>query len=67
VINNNIIQQPVNLFKPATFLYLSQDRTWIYNGICRRSPFWCLVSEVIVHVVDIGEIVDNYLGTDHLT
>jgi len=30
-----ILGDPINQFNPATFLKLSQSRTWISNVICR--------------------------------
>ena len=51
----------INCFNPATFVCLSQPRTWISNVMC---PELFVVSElrweVIVHFVDIGGIVDHY-------
>ena len=47
---------PINWFKPATFLSLSQARTWISNVVC--GGLLCSVSsvEMIVRFVDIGGI-----------
>ena len=54
----------ITQFNPATFLYLSQARTWISNIIFRLFflPFLFteLRWEVIVHFVDIGGIVDHH-------
>jgi len=49
-----------NRFNTTTVLCLSQTRTWISNTICRGFfVFNELRSEVIVHFVDIGGIVDH--------
>ena len=55
-INRRIGWNPINRFNHATFLCLSQAKTWISNVVCRGLFFFPpanLGLEVIVHFVDI--------------
>ena len=56
------ILNPFNRFSTATFVYLSQVRTWISNVLCRG--FFFMFSEwkwnVIVRFSDIGVMFDHY-------
>ena len=47
----------INRFYLATFLCLSQSRTWISNATCCGLYFCLFEVEVVVRLVDIGEIV----------
>jgi hypothetical protein len=47
----------INRFYLPTFLCLSQARTWISNGICCGLYFCLFEVEVVVRLVDIGEII----------
>ena len=52
------VWEPINQFNPATYLCLSQARTWISIVIC-CGLFLCSVSWD-VRFVDISEIVDHH-------
>ena len=63
--NRNSYQEgdPINLFNPATFMYLSQAITWISNAIYHGliCVQWVQLRwEAIVRFVDIGRIGDHH-------
>ena len=59
----SIVLDPIYRFNPATFLCLSQARTWIFNVICHGNfcVQWVQIKwEMIVRFVDIGGIDDHH-------
>jgi len=54
---------PINRFHPATSVYLSQAKTWIFNVMCLDHIFLVFSDlrwEVILRFVNVGVIVDHH-------